>query len=202
LPDLHLGVRIAASRGSQPRGRGIAMSMSQLASTALQRDQDAPKQTKRKPRSKTEAAETEQQGYAGVLIHAIPTEPLALYTFLIAAIVATIDAGEDTRIELRWWIFAVTIVFIAVWLTAGYRRNRETATVRNGPWAEVVAACVAFAAWGLVMPESPLMAELSKGDDRAVWTAVITAGGVALLGVLGVPLGQKVKPKKGTGGAG
>jgi hypothetical protein len=51
---------------------------------------------------------------------------------------------------------------------------------------------VAFAARGLVMPESPLMADLGS-DDRAVWTFVITGAGVALVGVLGVSLKEPAK---------
>jgi hypothetical protein len=42
---------------------------------------------------------------------------------------------------------------------------------------------VAFSAWGLVMPGSPLTASLS--DDAArIWTAIITAAGVFMLFLL------------------
>jgi hypothetical protein len=42
------------------------------------------------------------------------------------------------------------------------------------------------------MPQSPLNAEIS-GDDRVVWTLIITVAGAGLLGLIGVPLKEKVK---------
>jgi hypothetical protein len=56
---------------------------------------------------------------------------------------------------------------------------------------------VAFAAWGLVMPQSPLAAELS-GDNRVIWTAIITVVGVAVLGLLSRSL---QKPRTDTASA-
>jgi hypothetical protein len=64
---------------------------------------------------------------------------------------------------------------------------------RKFPFAETAAAAVAFATWGLVMPESPLITDLS-GDDREIYTVVITGLGIAALSVLGVPLKEPAKP--------
>ena len=123
---------------------------------------------------------------------AIPTEPLALYTFVVAGIVATIDVGENQRLAMRWTIYGVMIVFIAAWLTIGYRHGRAEVRKRTFPVAETMAAVVAFAAWGLVMPESPLNAELA-GDDRAVWTLLITGAGAAVLAAIGQSLKGQAK---------
>lgn len=138
-----------------------------------------------------EAAKTEKQGYLDLLLAAIPTEPLALYTFLVAGIVATLNPGSDQRLTMRWIIFGVAAAFIVVWMVTAFLRLPGKQK-RALPWAEVSSAVIAFAAWGLVMPESPLAAELS-GSDQTVWTFIIVASGVALLGLL---TGSMKKPAK------
>lgn len=158
------------------------MSVKGLNEVAAQRDNGQPVRVRSKPTSTQAAKETEKQGYLDLLITAIPTEPLALYTFLIAGITSTIDPGSDQRLTMRWIIFGVTVLFIAAWMIMSYRRLQDEHK-RHLPWAEVASATIAFAAWGLVMPESPLGAELS-GTDQTVWTFIITAAGVALLGLL------------------
>jgi predicted cobalt transporter CbtA len=42
------------------------------------------------------------------------------------------------------------------------------------------------------MPGSPLAASLDSAQWTTIWTVVITAVGVALLGLLGIPLKDKV----------
>jgi len=158
------------------------MSVKGLNEVAAQRDQGGALGLQSRPGSPQEAKETKEKGYMDLLVTAIPTEPLALYTFLIAGIVATIDPGSDQRLTMRWVIFAATVVFIGIWMIAAYVRlpgNQK----RKLPWPEVTSAIIAFGAWGLVMPESPLAAELS-GTDQTVWTFIIVAAGVALLGLL------------------
>jgi hypothetical protein len=125
------------------------------------------------------AEKAEPKGYLDLLVTAIPTEPLALYTFLIAGIVTTIEPGSDQRLEMRWAIFAVTAVFIAIWMIGAHRREGKG---RRLPLVEIACAVVAFSAWALVMPESPLTAELS-GTNQTVWTFIITAAGAALVGL-------------------
>jgi hypothetical protein len=58
---------------------------------------------------------------------------------------------------------------------------------------ETVAALVAFGAWGLVMPGSPLSAALS-GDDLTIWTGILTIGGAFVVTLLANPLQQAAKP--------
>jgi hypothetical protein len=159
------------------------MSMNRLTAVAVQREKGGARRSARRPASKDDARKTESQGYLDLLITAIPTEPLALYTFLVGGIVATIDKGETQRLDLRWWIYGVMIAFIVLWLVASYRRRPSAQRGRQLPFAEILAAVVAFATWGLVMPESPLNAELS-GDDQTIWTLIITVGGTALLGLI------------------
>lgn len=181
------------------------MSLSTLTKIATQRDTGAPRATKKKlpeggaKEEAEERKETEERSYLSSLAAAIPTEPLALYTFLVATIVATIGPDSDKRLFMRWMIYAAMIVVIALWLGSSYLRNRDPQKKRSFPWLETASAIVAFGAWGLAMPESPLNAVLS-GDNRTIWTAIITAVGVVVLGMLGKPLKEEVKPRKKKGG--
>jgi hypothetical protein len=158
------------------------MSVRALNEIAAQREHGGARRIKGRPASAEATKEVERQGYLDLLVGAIPTEPLALYTFLVAGIVATIDPGTDQRLTMRWIIFGAAIAFIVAWMITAFMRLPGDQK-RTLPWAEVSSAVVAFAAWGLVMPESPLGAMLSA-DNQTVWTFIIIASGVALLGLL------------------
>jgi hypothetical protein len=170
------------------------MSMAAMIGTMAQREADGPpKRAKKDPKNKADAEASEAQSYLGLLVNAIPTELLALYTFVLAAIVATIDGKDDPLETLRWFLFGVTVAIIGAWLVAAYFRRPKSERKRKFPIAEVSAAMVAFAAWGLAMPESPLGIKYS-GDDLTVRTVLITAAGVLLLGFITGSMKKPVKP--------
>jgi cation transport ATPase len=175
------------------------VSLSTLTKIATQRDTGAPQTTEKKTPAHGSAEKTEERSYLSSLIAAIPTEPLALYTFLVATIVATIEPGGDKRLFMRWVVYAAMIVVIVLWLGSSYLRNSDPQKKRAFPWLETASAVIAFAAWGLAMPESPLNAVLSS-DNRTIWTAIITAAGVVILGMFGKPLKEEAKPKRTRGG--
>jgi len=169
-----------------------------LTAIAVQRDAEPPRKAKPATRRRVDGdegrADLVPQTWADVIIGAIPTEILALYTAVIGVVVGTIDKGKDDLLLFRWIAYAVTLVLVVVWLIAAYRRQR-TSTKRRYPLAETAAAVVAFGAWGLVMPGSPLAASLDDPQWTTIWTIVITALGVAFLGMLGMPLKDEVKKK-------
>ncbi len=172
------------------------MSLSTLARIATQRDTGKPHVAKKRKKTQGEESKigTEERSYFSTLVAAIPTEPLALYTFLVATIVATIEPGGDEHLFLRWVIYLAMIGVIVLWLWSSYRRNRDSQESRSFPVLETMSAVVAFAAWGLAMPESPLNAALSS-DNRTIWTAIVTVVGVLILGMLGKTLKEEVKAK-------
>ena len=130
---------------------------------------------------------TEQTKAVGALIDAIPTEVLAPYTAILAIIIANTSSPE-TRAALRWWTYAASLGFIIVFVVVSYLRS--SAKKRKLPWAELAAALVAFGAWGLAMPGSPLTISL-HASDFAIASAMISIGGAALLGLLAVPINAK-----------
>jgi hypothetical protein len=162
---------------------------------AAQRDRkDGPQRLAQQPKGKDEgeAESVQPQGYTDLLIRAIPVEPLALYTFLVAGIVTTIKEDANQHLTMRWVIFGVSAGFIVAWMISTYLRRPAGERARKLPWAEVGSAVVAFCAWGLVMPESPLAGELSS-QNQTIWTFIITAVGAGALGLL---TGTLKKPSK------
>jgi hypothetical protein len=168
------------------------MSINRLCTIAVQRDKTAPRRAIKKPKNAEEVQQTQKQDFVDLLVSAIPTEPLALYTFMVGAIVGTIDPGDDEWLGVRWAIYGATIAFIVLWIFFSYRRRTSKSRKRKLPLAEIASAAVAFATWGLVMPESPLSAELS-GDAWIVWTTLITGVGAAALLLLTGSLKKEVK---------
>jgi hypothetical protein len=144
------------------------MSVRSLTTLAVERDTEAPASAK---------------GFTDVLISAIPSEVLGLYTFVVTAIVGTITAGDDKQLGLRWVVFVAGALATVVHLLVGYVQVRHATRRRRFPGPEVTAAVVAFSAWGLIMPGSPLTATLSA-DGARIWTAIITAVGVFVLFLL------------------
>jgi hypothetical protein len=124
----------------------------------------------------------------GVLIDAVPSEVLAPYTALVG-IVASTSATHET---LRWWLFGVAAALIPISLVLTYYRNRSAQHNRSVPLAEVLAAVLAFGAWGLVMPGSPLSVDIS-GDDLTIATAIIAIGGAFLVTLMVPSLSKKSK---------
>jgi hypothetical protein len=167
------------------------MSIRSLTSIAVQRDQSRPHKAEADGAGAQAAPKSVPQGYADVLVGAIPTEVLAVYTTVVGVIVGTIHGKDNERLTLRWILYGATAAIVVAWLTANYRRQR-TGTKRRFPVAETLAAVTAFGAWGLVMPGSPLSASLDS-DATAIWSAIIAGAGVLFLGMLGAPLKDQVK---------
>jgi hypothetical protein len=167
------------------------MSMRSLTVLAEARDTGAPMTAKRK--AKSDDGHTVASGPSGetevtagdALVAAIPTEPLALYTGLVSAIVALFVEGSKSTeqyVPLRWWLFSATCAFVVSWVVGGYYGlgAKGTARKRSLPVAEALTATTAFAAWALVMPESPLRTQLA-GTTEGVTTLCITFGAAALV---------------------
>lgn len=167
------------------------MSLHSLTNLAVERDAGEPK--RRVPaRAGDDPPEDEKQSLTGALISAIPTEVLALYTFAVTEIVGTISANEDKRLTMRWYVYAGGAIAVALWLVVGYARRRHATRKRAFPGAEIATATVAFAAWGLVMPGSPLVSSLSA-DNARIWSGIITVVGVFAVGLVGGSLASQAK---------
>lgn len=160
----------------------------------IERERDAGEAPKKRVRRTTGEVEDEPKKTGDILINAVPTEVLAPYTAIVAGIVATIDAGESSRIGLRWALYGAGFLAILLYLGAAYRRRRKPRSreSRKFPVAGALTSLLAFGAWGLVMPGSPLSISLT-GDTLTIWTVIISVGGTFLVGLATQPLKQPAK---------
>jgi hypothetical protein len=120
-------------------------------------------------------------GVADVLAKQFPTELVAPYTALTAAIVAAVgkptprDPHPDQLIWWRWAAFAVLIasVILVVW----FGKRQKT---RNWgfPAAAITSGVVAAAAWACMMPGSPVGPYLHSEHAQVLVPLFIAVGGV------------------------
>src|SRR4051812_38282606 len=113
------------------------MSLRALSRTAVERETESGPRRVKAPRERTDAEGvietlpdplTEPHSYADALVSAIPTEVLALYTFVITEIVGTITSdNDDKHLWMRWILYGVSIAAICVYLYGKYQRNAPRA---------------------------------------------------------------------------
>jgi hypothetical protein len=136
-----------------------------------------------------------------VLVAAVPSEALAAYTAVIGVVLAS-DIGSGYG-PFRWSAFGV-FVALAVLAPVVFFRNRAAESerdTRHAPYFECITAGVAAAAWGLVMPGSPL-AMIFKGNALVFATTAILVGGATVVGLATQPLSTAngKNPAPGTAG--
>jgi uncharacterized membrane protein YvlD (DUF360 family) len=94
------------------------MSVRSLTNLAVERDEEQPP----------------EKGFTDVLISAIPSEVLGLYTFVVTAIVGTITSdSDDKQLSLRWIVFAAGVLGTVVYLVVGYLQARGDVRRRRSP---------------------------------------------------------------------
>ena len=174
------------------------MSLRSMSAVAVQREAGRPRKTRAaaestrvEPAPAEAATTTIPQSWGDMLVNAIPSEVLGVYTPLVGIVVGTIDTGDDELSTLRWILYFAFLVIVIVWLGIAYfTRTTKEERKRKFPWVETISAVVAFAAWGLVMPGSPLSIDMS-GDELTIATALISAAGVLVLGAFGVRMSKE-----------
>jgi hypothetical protein len=127
------------------------------------------------------SAGAEVRSATETLIAIIPTEVLAAYTALVAIAVTTVEAGEYG--VFRWGAYAGFVLLAAAAPISSFRskvKQDEMGGARRLPIVECAAAGAAAAAWGLVMPGTPLDLVLA-GEAMTLASAGIVLGGGALL---------------------
>jgi hypothetical protein len=128
------------------------------------------------------------QDSTDVLVAAVPSEALAAYTAVIGVVLAA-NIGS-TYGPFRWSAYGV-FVALAVLAPVVLFRHHATETgkdARELPIPECLTAGVAAAAWGLVMPGSPLTMIL-KGNALVFATTAIVIGTAAAIGLATQQLG-------------
>jgi hypothetical protein len=125
------------------------------------------------------------------LIAVIPSETLAFYIPITATIVTYLlkdTASLDRYMGLRWalYVAGIVIAFGLVFIACPDIRSAR-------PLAEAASAGFAFAAWALITPGSPLLAE-TRDDLDPVLQSLLGLGSVTVLYVVSkVTLTKKKK---------
>ena len=145
------------------------------------------------PSGQPPAAGGVPQQFADVVTSAIPSEPLAAYTALLGVAAGTVSKSDPRGyLAFRWWVYGIFLaVTAAAVLVAFFRASKSsTGTVatnrRRLPFAELTAALVAAATWGLTMPGSAFNTQVS-GTPQVLATASMVVGAAAFLGLLSAP---------------
>ena len=133
-----------------------------------------------------------------VLAAAVPTEALAAYTAVVGVVLAAnIGSGYG---PFRWSAYAAFVALAVLAPPVALYKHRSAAVggdCRKLPIPECLTAGVAAAAWGLVMPGSPLTM-VYKGNALVFATTAILVGATAALGLASQRLAtanKRVPPK-------
>jgi hypothetical protein len=117
-----------------------------------------------------------------LLIKQVPVSMVAGYTALTAGLVELVGKATrenpqpDQLLPYRWAGFAILVLFSMALTYLTYRAKADEGARR--PVAEVLGVGVAAAGWGLGIPESPLLAQLS-GPQGAAMVLLIGFAAVA-----------------------
>ena len=151
------------------------MSAKSLAQLAVNRDMKPPGQSVVKDSS-------------DVLVAMVPSEALAAYTAVIGIVLAA-NIGSAYG-AFRWSAYGA-FVALAVLAPIVLFKRRTAASDKESrtlPILECLTVAIAAAAWGLVMPGSPLTTIL-KGNASVFATTAIVVGAAAVIGLASQRLG-------------
>ena len=169
------------------------MSISTLAALAVARN--LPPTTAGKPRpTKQDAGESvapsakadEKASLTTILAKTVPTGLVAAYTAFIAGVTEQVDKptkkvpSPDLYTGYRWVGFAVLVGASVALFLASYL-SKADADHRKIPVPELLSILIVATAWGLAVPESPILA---SGDKQLPLLLLITFAAVAINGVL------------------
>lgn len=174
------------------------MSLGSLTDLAVRRDRTPHKgalptrriSADRRERRAGEAAQKAPASLGEVVVAAVPTEVVAVYTAALLLVQPLVPADEPGEfVPLRWSLFAAGAVLTVAGVVVLYLRKRSETTDdrRRFPGAELATSLVAFVAWGLTVPTSALNAVLPV-RLQALVTGLLLLGVGALLSLVAHPL--------------
>jgi len=143
------------------------MSISSLTAVGVARNLRKPTKSDSGEVTEESDAKAEEASLTQLLVKQVPTGMVAAYTALTAATVELIDEvtvenpSPDELLPYRW-LGLIGLVLGSMLLTYGSYRSKAATGARR-PVAEVLGVGVAALGWGLVVPESPALAQVD-GD--------------------------------------
>lgn len=160
------------------------MSIESMTAIAVARDLRNPTKSDAGVVTSESVSADEKPDLVQMLAKTLPVGLVTAYTAFIAAVTQLIaeptseEPNPEQYLWLRWAGFAILVITAAVLTFLSYRQKKEATGSRAFPVLEVTAVTVAAAAYGLGIPESPLLAAL---DDKTLGLGVLTL--IAFAGV-------------------
>jgi hypothetical protein len=120
----------------------------------------------------------------------VPVEAIAAYSVLLAVVLEYIDGqrkeGDDPgSFELlRWGLVAVLLVATAYLVYMTWMKKKQPAADRKAPVVEIIAACLAAAAWSLSGPGTPVALRFEGLGAVFVPVAILFVVFIALIPVI------------------
>lgn len=172
------------------------MSVAALTSVAAIRDSRSPTKLDVGKSTSTDPAKAEEPAsLTDMLVSQVPTELVAPYTAVTAAIVGAAEPTNQLA-GWRWLVFAILIVSIVALVWEGKRRKSEGGKF---PLLEIVAALVAGVGWAFALPGSPLIPYLD-GKSAILTPIVIAFAAVCLSSVIASNLQAPRRSAQARGG--
>jgi len=128
--------------------------------------------------------EQDVQNALSALVEYVPAETITLYLALLSALPALVSVIPGLSAAAIYWLFGglTPLLFSAIY--AGKRRaagQPRSPGFKRWPWWSMIAATIAFLAWGLAVPGGPYLASES-GRVLSGLVAIVVS---TLLGVGG-----------------
>jgi hypothetical protein len=129
------------------------------------------------------------------LLRYTPTEVVAVYVGVVALLPTLPDEGKaeihESDFTWRWLAFFVFFALTPLTILAANAVRRAQGGSKDRPWFEMIVGPIAFAAWALALPLSPVF----SFSDWSGWMGVVIA--TIVLFVIGIiaKLTGKALPK-------
>ena len=163
------------------------MSLNSLATTCVARELSARVTGRNVPPASDDAVgpkDQDVQNALSALVEYVPAETITLYLATLASLPALVPKIPGLSALLVYAFFGVLTPIMFALIYAGKRRAagqvRSPERSRNWPWWPMIAATIAFLAWGLSVPNGPM-----SNDGGNVLGALIAIFVSTFLGVLG-----------------
>jgi hypothetical protein len=130
------------------------------------------------------------------LLRYTPTEVVGVYVGVIALLPTLPDEGKteisESDFTWRWLVFILFFLFTPLTiLAANAVRSRAAGSRAETPWFEMIMGPIAFAAWALALPLSPMF----SFSTWSGWMGVVIATIVLFLIGIIAKLAGKALPK-------
>jgi len=173
------------------------MSVGALTSIGVARNLRAPTKSDAGERTEDSNEADQAASIPELLVKQVPTSLVAGYTAVTATLVALIPEptstvpNPDELLNLRWIAFFVLVLSSA--LLTGVVYYAKAGRGARKPVLEVLGVTISAAGWGLVVPESPILAMVDDVARSVGTVAVVGFVAISLNTVTAAGLSRKAK---------